>query len=102
MCNREVNKLDKNEAKFMMYDWDEGVFELLPTNNIVESIYTAWNYEFDLYEVETEDIVFSGRECNEANSEWLEPYGIRMIDGDRYRVLQDIKTGEVYEAEWQS
>lgn len=94
--------MNENKAKFMMYDWDEGVFQLLPTNNIVEAIYIAWNYEFNVYEVETEEIIFSGQADNEDNSEWLEPYGVRMIDGDRYRVLQDIKTGEVYEADWQS
>lgn len=93
--------MNKNKAKFMAYDWDEGVFKLLPTNNVVEAIYIAWNYEFDVYEVETEDMIFSGREDNEGNSEWLEPYGIRMIDHEGYRKLQNIETGEIYNADWQ-
>lgn len=93
--------MKKSEAKFMAYDWDEGEYKLLPSNNVVEAIYIAWNYEFDVYEVATEDIIFSGRENNEVNSEWLEPYGIRMIDHEKHRKLQNIETGEIYEADWQ-
>jgi hypothetical protein len=93
--------MKKEDAKFMAYDWDGGEFTLLPTNNIVDAIHTAWNYEFDVYEVETENIIFSGREDNEGNSDWLEPYGIRMIDHDKYRVLQNIETGEIYKPDWQ-
>ncbi len=91
----------KKEAKFMAYDWDGGEFRLLPSNDIVEAIYTAWNYEFDVYEAETEELIFSGHEDNETNSEWLEPYGIRVIDGDKYRHLQNIVTEEIYKADWQ-
>ncbi|MCA1025725.1 hypothetical protein LCM23_06445 [Cytobacillus kochii] len=93
--------MNKNEAKFMAWDWDEGRFVLIPSNNIVEAIHIAWNYEFDLYEAETEKIIFSGREDNVGNSDWLEPYGIRMIDDGGHRVLQNIKTGEIYRANWQ-
>ncbi|QIW88809.1 hypothetical protein P59_212 [Bacillus phage P59] len=92
--------MDKKEAKFMAYDWDAGEFVLIASNDIVEAIHTAWNYEFDVYEVETEDLIFSGREDNEANSEMLEPYGLRLIDGDKYRVLQNIETGEIYTPDW--
>ncbi|MEK4908350.1 MULTISPECIES: hypothetical protein [Niallia] len=42
--------MDKTEAKFMAYDWDEGKYKLLPSNDIVEAIHIAWNYEFDVYE----------------------------------------------------
>lgn len=96
--------MDKAKAKFMAYDWDEGVFKLLPTDNIVKAIHTAWNYEFDVYETATEELIFSGKEDNETNSEWLEVYGVRLIDDHegRYRVLQDIKTGEIYKAVWQA
>lgn len=93
--------MEKSEAKFMAYDWDGGEFRLLPTNDVVEAIHIAWNYEFDVYEVETENIIFSGREDNEGNSDWLEPYGIRMIDDGKYRKLQNIETGEIYNADWQ-
>lgn len=88
--------MDKSEAKFMAYDWDDGEFVLLRSNDIVKAIYTAWNFEFDVYEVATEKIIFSGRENNEANSEWLEPYGLRLIDNDGCRKLQNIQTGEIY------
>lgn len=90
-----------NEAKFMAYDWDGGEYKLLPTNEVVEAIHTAWNYEMDVYEVETENIIFSGRESNEVNSEWLEPYGLRLIDHDKYRALLNLDTGEVYKPDWQ-
>ncbi|OAK72669.1 hypothetical protein [Lederbergia galactosidilytica] len=94
--------MDKKEAKFMAYDWDGGEFRLLPSNDVVEAIHIAWNYEFDVYEVATENLIFSGREDNEANSEMLEPYGIRLIDDGNYRKLQNVKTGEIYNADWQS
>ena len=90
-----------SEAKFKAYDWDEGKFKLLKTNNVVEAIYTAWNYEFDVYEVETDEIIFSGQEDNEWNSDCLEPYGVRLIDDGSHRKLQNIETGEIYEADWQ-
>lgn len=95
--------MDKSEAKFMAYDWDGGDFRFLPTNNIVEAIHTAWNYEFDVYEVETKKLIFSGQEDNEGNSYMLEPYGLRLIDDPdgKYRVLQNIETGEKHYASWQ-
>jgi hypothetical protein len=92
--------MDKSEAKFMAYDWDGGEYRLLPSNDIVEAIHIAWNYEFDVYEVETEELIFSGREDNEGNSEMLEPYGLRLIDDGKYRKLQNIKTGEIYTPDW--
>ena len=93
--------MKKNEAKFKAYDWDEGEFKYLQTNNIVEAIYTAWNYEFDVYETKTENIIFSGKEDNETNSEWLESYGVRLIDDGIHRKLQNIETNEIYSADWQ-
>src|SRR5699024_10445155 len=97
------NTVSKNKGKFMMYDWDECVFKVLQTHSIIKAIHTAWNYEFDVYEVDTEELIFSGKEDNETNSEWLESYGIRLIDDPegRYRVLQNIDTGEIYRADWQ-
>lgn len=90
------------KAKFKAYDWDSGVFRLISSNNIVEAIHIAWNYEFDVYEVETENLIFSGREDNETNSEMLEPYGLRLIDDGDRRKLQNIKTGEIYEVDWEN
>ncbi|MGG2091314.1 hypothetical protein AB1283_00925 [Bacillus sp. S13(2024)] len=87
--------------KFMMWDWDEGQFYVIPKKNTVEAIYYAWNYEFDVHEVETEELIFTGQETNEFNSDMLEKYGLRVIDGNRHRHLQNIETGEVYKASWQ-
>lgn len=94
-------KINEKEAKFMAYDWDGGRYKLLPSNDVVEAIHIAWNYEFDVYEVETEDLIFTGNEDNEFNSECLEPYGIRLIDDGKYRRLQNIETGEIYKPDWQ-
>jgi hypothetical protein len=85
----------------MAYDWDEGKYKLLPSNDIVEAIHIAWNYEFDVYEVASEELIFSGREDNEGNSEMLKPYGLRLIDDGSLRRLQNIETGEIYTAEWE-
>ncbi|MGN7938523.1 hypothetical protein [Metabacillus sp. 22489] len=75
---------------------------MIQSNDVVEAIHIAWNYEFDVYEVETKNLIFSGREDNETNSDWLEPYSIRMIDDGIHRKLQNIETGEIYNADWQS
>lgn len=93
--------MKKSEAKFMAYDWDEGVFKWIQTNNVVDAIHTAWNYEFDVYEVATENLIFSGKESNEVNSEMLESYGLRLIDHEMHRCLLDLNTGEVHKADWQ-
>ncbi|PHA03019.1 hypothetical protein COE51_01360 [Bacillus pseudomycoides] len=87
--------------KFMMWDWDECKYCVIPKENIVEAIYYAWNYEFDVHEIETEELIFTGQETNEFNSEALEKYGLRLIDGEKYRQLQNIETGELYKADWQ-
>ena len=59
--------------KFVMYDWDEAKFKVIPRVNIVEAIYYAWNYEFDVYERATDEIIFSGQEGNLMNPELLIP-----------------------------
>ncbi|GGH46088.1 hypothetical protein GCM10008014_08520 [Paenibacillus silvae] len=90
-------------SKFAAWDWDGGEFIPLMTDNIVEAIYTAWNYEFDVYENNRDsyDLIFSGTQDNEWNSEMLEKYGIRVIDHEKHRHLQNIETGEIYFADWQ-
>ncbi|WMV75320.1 hypothetical protein [Geobacillus thermodenitrificans] len=88
------------EAKFLAWDWEIGEFKKIPSNNIVEAIYIAWNYEFDVYEADTQKLIFSGQLDNEENSALLQKYGIRMIDHNGYRKLQDIESGEIYEAPW--
>ncbi|MCW1939457.1 hypothetical protein OMD49_06415 [Bacillus anthracis] len=92
--------LDSNH-KFKMWDWDEGCFYAIPKDDVVEAIYFAWNYEFDVYEIESGEMIFSGRLDNEDNSEMLEKYGLKVIDADKLRQLQNIKTGEIYKASWE-
>ncbi|HDR3899167.1 TPA: hypothetical protein QCO88_001672 [Bacillus cereus] len=90
-----------NTHKFKMLDWDEGCFCVIPKENVVEAIYYAWNYEFDVYEIESGEMIFSGRLDNEDNSEMLKKYGLSVIDGEKYRNLQNIETGEIYKASWE-
>ncbi|MED0665729.1 hypothetical protein P4T04_05275 [Bacillus badius] len=88
------------EAKFLAWDWDGGEFKKIPSNNVVEAIYMAWNYEFDVYRAEDKTLIFSGQEDNEGNSAMLEPYGLRLIDKEKGRFLQNIETGEIYQPDW--
>lgn len=90
-----------NNHKLKMWDWDEGCFYAIPKENVVEAIYFAWNYEFDVYEIETGEMIFSGQLENEENSEMLKKYGLRVIDGEKYRNLQNVETGEIYKASWE-
>lgn len=92
--------MSKSKTKFMGYDWDGGVFYTLPSEDVVEAINIAWNFENDVYDARTEELIFSGREDNESNSEMLERFGIRMIDDGGYRVLQSIETNEIYKPDW--
>ncbi|PEW60453.1 hypothetical protein CN448_30785 [Bacillus cereus] len=90
-----------NNYKFTMWDWDEGCFYIIPKEDIVEAIYYAWNYEFDVYDRELDVKIFSGNLDNEENSELLEKYGLRVVDADKLRQLQNIETGEIYKASWE-
>ena len=47
-------------------------------------------------------LIFAPFEDNETLSELLEEFGLRVIDHEHYRRLQDIKTGEIFNAPWQS
>lgn len=91
------------DYKFLAWDWDGGEFIHLKTDSVVEAIYMAWNCEFDVYEVngQDKDLIFSGQADNEWNSEMLEKYGIRVIDHEKHRHLQNVETGEIYYADWQ-
>ena len=86
--------------KFMMYDRDEGKFLVLRTANVVKAIYTAWNYEFPVYEKESGVCIFDGSEDNEENNETLLDYDLRVIDHEGLRKLQTISTGEIHDAFW--
>ncbi|MCU5063720.1 hypothetical protein OB986_21145 [Bacillus cereus] len=54
-----------------------------------------------MYEIESGEMVFAGHLDYEENSEVLEKYGLRVIDGEKYRNLQNIETGEIYKASWE-
>nr|WP_269205463.1 hypothetical protein [Clostridium botulinum] len=78
---------------------DTGVFQ---EDNIVKAIYTAWNIEADLY-IYTDrswQMVFAPYGDNEYNSELLEEYGYKMIDGDKYRQIIDIKSNKIVKYDW--
>lgn len=84
---------------------DYGYFE---EDNLVKAIYTAWNIEADLYllvngEKELSDLsklIFAPYEDNELNSELLLEFGYKMIDGEKYREIIEIKTDKVIKYDW--
>lgn len=86
------------EAKYKTYNKDEGKYQCIASNNLVEAIHIAWNYEYDVYTADTEQLIFSAYEDNDTNSELLLSYGLRLIDDENseYRVLQDIQTNEIF------
>jgi hypothetical protein len=88
------------EPKFLAWDWDGGEYKKIPSNDVVEAIYIAWNYEFDVFKAENKELLFSGQDDNEGNSERLKPYGLRLIDHEGRRKLQNIETGEIYKPSW--
>lgn len=94
------NELQQEDLKFLAWDWDGGEFLKIPSNNPVEAIYMAWDYEFDVFRAEDKKLIFSGQEDNEGNSLMLEPYGLRLINYKGKRRLQDIETGKVFKASW--
>lgn len=84
------------EAKFLAWDWDEGCYKKIPSNDVVEAIYIAWNYEFDVFRAEDKKLIFSGQDDKEANNDRLRVYGLWLIDHENGRLLQSTETGKVY------
>lgn len=80
------------------YDNIMGDYGTFKENDIVKAIYTAWNIEADLYL--DDELIFAPREDNEFNSEILKPYGYKMIDGEEYREIVEIKTGKIISYDW--
>ena len=78
---------------------DKGIFE---ENEIVKAIYIAWNIEAVLYLFIDNDwqIIFAPFENNEFNSDLLQFYGYKMIDGDKYREIVEIKTNKAVKYDW--
>lgn len=71
---------------------------------VVETILNAWNYEADVYAIlddGTEDLIFHGWLDNEELSEMLAPYDLKIIDRDKHRYLQHVKTKEIFLGSWQ-
>lgn len=78
---------------------DTGTFS---SSNLVKAVYTAWNIEADLYLWKDNDwqIIFCPMESNDFNSELLKEYGYKMIDGEKYREITEIKTGKIIRYDW--
>lgn len=90
---------------------DNGYFS---ESNLVKAIYTAWNIEAVLYLLnkgikkidwnKPRDVqykfIFSPLDDNEFNSEILEPFGYKMIDGEKEREIVDIKTDKIIKYDW--
>jgi len=90
---------------------DTGYFS---ENNLIRAIYSSWNIESELYLLnkgvkkinwnekllDQAKIIFSPMDDNELNSELLEKYGYKMEDGEEYREIINIKTGEIVKYEW--
>jgi len=83
------------------YSGDSGYFE---EDDLILAIYSSWNIEANLYllneETNQEKLVFAPYEDNEFNSDLLEEYGYNMIDGDEYREIVDVRTGDVVRYDW--
>ena len=83
------------------YIGDSGYFI---EDNLPKAIYTSWNIESNLYILDEENnqekLVFAPYEPNEFNSDILKEYGYRMEDGEEYREIIDIKTGNVVRYDW--
>ena len=71
---------------------------------MILAIFSGWNIEANLYildeETNQEKLIFAPYEDNEFNSDLLKEYGYRMEDGEEYREIVDIKTGDVVRYEW--
>ena len=90
---------------------DTGYFS---EDNLIRAIYSSWNIESELYLLnkgvkkinwnekllDQLKIKFSPMDDNELNSELLEKYGYKMEDGEEYREIINIKTGEIVKYEW--
>ena len=78
---------------------DKGCFE---EDDLIKAIYTAWNIEADLYLFANGDwqIIFSPHDDNEYNSQLLEFYGYKMVDGEKEREIIEIKTGKIVKYDW--
>lgn len=73
-------------------------FFTLKNSEIVKAIQSAWNIEADLYIVRpgtTMKAVLIPDDENDVNNEYLKEFGLYLIDGDKYRELHYIDSGEL-------
>ncbi|WP_339304399.1 hypothetical protein NST33_18085 [Paenibacillus sp. FSL L8-0435] len=91
-----------NKFKFMMWDWDGGEYEVIPKEDLIEALYYAWNYECSVYTRDERELIFSPMDDNEFNSDLLKEYGLSLINGEKLRNFQDIKTEEIFNPPWES
>ena len=75
---------------------DEGYYE---TDNIVDAIHTAWNIEGRLWLGNV--LVFDPFEDNDNLSDMLSGWGLRVINHNGLRKLQDVATGIIFDAPWE-
>ena len=81
---------------------DSGYFTLKKTE-IPKAIISAWNIEAELNIVhkdpstkkETKQIIFAPMECNECNNDWLNEFNLCIVDGEHFRELHYVSTGEL-------
>ncbi len=77
---------------------DNGYFS---ETNLIKAIYTAWNIEANLYLInDNMELVFAPLETNEFNSELLESFGYKMIDGEKYREIVELNTNKIIRYDW--
>lgn len=87
--------------KYKAWDWIEKEFYEIPTNDIVEAIHEAWRQTLPLFDSLHSDFIFSGYDSTINNNKRLKKYALQLIEIDGTRRLQDLRTGETYEAKWQ-
>ncbi len=81
---------------------DSGYFTLKKTE-IPKAIMSAWNIEADLNIVykdsisgkDVRKIIFAPMEGNECNNDWLKEFDLCIVDGEEFRELRYISTGEL-------
>lgn len=88
--------------KFYYYNClgNHGTFE---EDDIVKAIYTAWNIEANLFLIDKHGrkLIFAPWESDDFNSEMLEEFGYKLIDGDSEREIVEIKTGKIIKYDWE-
>lgn len=70
----------------------------LEGENLVELLYSFWNYEMEVYDMKNNDLIFAPLQSNEFNNEFLNKFDLELIDGEKYREFRNVKTGEIYKS----